>query len=70
MFLFSELKFFEFSKIVEFHSESPVLRGGMKTEKSPSADVWNHKIGLKRRAMLPFASDDRYDHKEACKHTQ
>ena len=42
----------------------------MKTEKSPSAHLWNHKIGLNCRAMLPFASDDRYDHKEACKHTQ
>ena len=43
---------------------------GMKIEKSPSAHVWNHRVRLKHRAMLPFVSEDRYDHKQACKHTQ
>ena len=41
----------------------------MKTEKSPAADVWDLKIWLGRRTALPFVSADRYDSKEACKHT-
>ena len=41
---------------------------GMKTEKSPSAYVWNHKIRLKHRTMLPFVFADRYDLKKACKY--
>ena len=43
---------------------------GMKIEKSPSAYVWNHRMRLKHRAMLPFISEDRYDHKQLFKHSQ
>ena len=45
------------------------LWGSIKTEKSPSAHVWSCKIWLKHRMMLLFVSTDRYDPKEAYKHT-
>ena len=47
---------------------SITLEGSIKTEKSPSADVCNLKICMKRRAVLPFVSVDRYESKEAYKH--
>ena len=43
--------------------------GSIKTEKSPSAHVWNCKIRLKCRVMFLFIFEDRYDPKEAYKHT-
>ena len=43
--------------------------GSIKIEKSPSAHVWNCKIGLKCRVMFLFIFADRYDPKEAYKHT-
>ena len=42
---------------------------GMKTEKSPSPYVWDYKIWLKHHWMLSFNFRDRYDPKEAYKHT-
>ena len=43
--------------------------GSIKIEKSPSAHVWNCKIGLKCRVMFLFIFADRYDSEKAYKHT-
>jgi len=42
----------------------------MKSQKSPPAYVLDHRNGLKRHAMTPFAFADRYDPKQALEHTQ
>ena len=42
--------------------------GSMKIEKTPLADVWDHKICLVCRTMLSLLSTDRYDPKETFQH--
>ena len=42
---------------------------GIKTQKSPSAHVWDYRIWLRCRTMFSLMSTDRYDRKQACKHT-
>ena len=46
------------------------LEGGMKTEKLASTYVWNPKICLRHRVVLPFDSADSYDPRQVCKHTR
>ena len=46
------------------------LSAGMKSQKSPPAYVLDHRNGLKRHAMTPFAFADRYDPKQALEYTQ
>ena len=43
--------------------------GGIKTQKSPSAYVWDHRFCLGCRMTILFVSTDRYDPKDTCKHT-
>ena len=44
------------------------LEGGIKTEKSPLPHVFDCKIRLEYRTMMPFVSTDRYDPNNAFKH--
>ena len=48
---------------------SITIEESIKTEKSPSANIFIFKICLKRRETLPFVSMDRYESNEAYKHT-
>ena len=45
------------------------LWGSMKFEKSPSAHVCDSRFRLKCRETFPFVFVDRYDPKQAYKHT-
>ena len=38
----------------------------IKTQKLPSADVWERRMYLRRRMGLPFTLGDRYDPKQVC----
>ena len=65
-----KLRFFRFW--ITFKCLSPLqilLVTITKTKKSPSPYVFCHRMRLKRRTTFPFIFSDRYDLKEACKHT-
>ena len=43
--------------------------GGIKTENSPSAYVWVHRLCYRYRMTILFVSTDRYDPKDTCEYT-
>ena len=69
----SRSRFWAHSNFITFESNllggEIWLGGSMEFKKSPSTHVCNRRFRLQRRMTFPFVLADRYDPKEAYKHT-